>query len=251
VYCWACANAIRFGQVKDSEEWRTKLPTINMSKVNKKWRKRDGRIFFPSTHDITPFNLGECLTTLEHILEAGNEVLIVSKPHLLCIQEICDRFKDYKQQILFRFTIGSPNNMTLQFWEPNAPTFNERHEALTTAFLRGFNTSVSCEPYLDEDITVLVKVMLPLVTDAVWIGPMNKMETRVKFRGISYKEALDDAALWTDEEWNHWNRVKACQKKSDFEVLYARFKDNPKVKWKDAIKKALGLEKPKDIGMDV
>jgi hypothetical protein len=34
-------------------------------------------------------------------------------------------------------------------------------------------------------------------------------------------------------------------------VLYTRFKDNPKVKWKDAIKKALNLPEPEDIGMDV
>jgi DNA repair photolyase len=224
-----------------------------MDKVNKKWHKAKGTIMFPTTHDITPRNIGHCISVLDKMLRAGNNVLIVSKPHLNCIQAICDAFPMYKEQILFRFTIGSMNNMTLQFWEPGAPTYDERKEALKWAFDIGYHTSVSSEPYLDAGIADMAEDLLPYINDAIWIGPMNKMETRVKFRGISYKKQQDpkENSPWTPQEIQKWLEVKSCQTLDDFKNLYARFKDNKKVKWKNAIKEALGLDIPDDIGMDV
>ena len=34
-------------------------------------------------------------------------------------------------------------------------------------------------------------------------------------------------------------------------AIYNQFKDNPKIKWKDSIKKVVGLEMPAEPGMDV
>ena len=54
-YCFARANALRFGKISTSEEWAQEK--INYDQVNKRWRKRKGVIMFPTAHDITPANV--------------------------------------------------------------------------------------------------------------------------------------------------------------------------------------------------
>jgi len=129
---------------------------------------------FPGTHDITPDNFEACFTVLKKLLKVGNRVLVVSKPRLKLITKICDQLKDYKNHLLFRFTIGSSNNKILSFWEPNAPTYDERKEALKYAHRAGYRTSVSIEPMLDADnIEALVDDLAPFVNHSIWIGIMN------------------------------------------------------------------------------
>lgn len=77
---------------------------------------------------------------------AGNEILFVSKPHLEYILAIYYEFEDYKNNILFRFTIGSVNDETLHFWEPGAASFDERIASLKFAYDTGYQTSISCSP---------------------------------------------------------------------------------------------------------
>ena len=74
----------------------------------------------------------------------------MSKPHLDCIQAICQQFGDYREKILFRFTIGACDDTVLSFWEPGAPTYAERMASLQYAYEQGFQTSVSVEPMLDS-----------------------------------------------------------------------------------------------------
>ena len=135
-YCYARGMAVRFRQVKP-EEWKEER--IRWKDVRKRYRHFEGTVMFPSSHDITPQNLVACLIVLRKLLRAGNKVLVVSKPHLECIRVICRVFEDYKDQILFRFTIGASDNEILSFWEPNAPRFKERLESLRYAFGKGFN----------------------------------------------------------------------------------------------------------------
>ncbi|MEA3558943.1 MAG: hypothetical protein U9R75_06785 [Candidatus Thermoplasmatota archaeon] len=211
-----------------------------MDKVKKKWRKKQGTIMFPSTHDITPENLPECIQTIGNILEGGNHLLIVSKPHFRCIADICQSFRQYKDQILFRFTIGSMDSTNcLSFWEPGAPSFEERLGSLTYAFNAGYRTSVSSEPFLDDKVIDLFFKVEPYVTDSVWIGPMNKMEQRV------------DRTGWDKGSMHYWDLVKGSQTRAEIEIIYGALKDEPHVRWKDAIKDMLGLEKPTEVGMDI
>ena len=93
---------------------------------------------FPSSHDITPTNLAGCLVFLEELLRVGNQVLVVSKPHLDCIEAVCEKFGDYQGQILFRFTIGACDDSVLSFWEPGAPEYAERKASLEHAYSEGF-----------------------------------------------------------------------------------------------------------------
>lgn len=194
---------------------------------------------FPTTHDITPETLDVCLTAIATLLQCGHEVLIVTKPHLECIQSICLTFSHFREQILFRFTIGSADNAVLRFWEPNAPSFDERLKALEFASLLGFRTSVSCEPMLDDRVDrVLMSVGLR-VTDSIWIGKANQLHQRLVING-----AGPDVLSRADELLN-------LQDDKSIRALYNRYRGFPLVRWKDSIKKVVGVEMPRSAGLDI
>jgi len=169
-FCYARYDAInRWKTVASREAW--KKMTVIGNNVNKKHPKYKGTVMFPTTHDITPEVLDPCLKTIKNILVSGNDILIVSKPHLECVEKMCSELTEFKNHILFRFTIGALDNKILKFWEPGAPTFGERFNSLQHAFNAGFKTSVSCEPMLDSlGMVQLFDVLNPYVTDSIWIN---------------------------------------------------------------------------------
>lgn len=232
VYCYA-----RDGYEKKENELPWTEERTNLKFINTKWNKKDGVIMFPTQHDITPNNINDVLKVLDEILKNGNDVLIVSKPHIECIEKICNKFMNYKNNILFRFTIGSSKDEVLKIWEPGAPNFNERIQSLKLAYDKGFNTSVSCEPLLDNDLNdvyYLVNILKPFVTNSIWIGKMNYPEKRVK--GID-KEFMEIY----------------LSKQNDENILniYNEFKNDSIIKWKESIKEVVGLEIPKEKGLDI
>ena len=236
-YCYAKSMAVRFGR-KTVETWKDE--TVDVEKVSRRFTRKRGRIMFPTSHDITPGNLDHCMAALGNMLAAGNEVLVVSKPHLECIEAICGNFNRYRGNILFRFTIGSAHNHVLKFWDQNAPSFDERVESLKHAFHAGFKTSVSCEPLLDDDDDALVKALLPYVTDAIWFGIGNDMTRRLKLNGRGDHDTLQS-----------WKRLEAIQGNGFITALHGRHRGNPQIKWKDSIKKILGIERPEEKGLDI
>ena len=168
LYCYAKEMAIRFKK-KNPDTWKEE----ELREVKRYHRKRKGTIMIPSTHDITPEHLPEALIIIDNLLSIGNTLLIVTKPHLECVKSICDSFSRYKNQILFRFTIGSTNSDVLKYWEPSAPDFEERFESLQYAYNAGFETSISSEPMLDMEIRDLVTKCLPYITNSIWLGKFN------------------------------------------------------------------------------
>jgi uncharacterized Fe-S cluster-containing radical SAM superfamily protein len=236
-YCYAKAIAVQNGK-NTAGNWKNE--TVNVNKLSKGFRKREGRIMFPSSHDITPQHLTECITFLDHIIKPGNEVLLVSKPHLECIKAICDQFTHYKDKILFRFTIGSSDSAVLKFWEPGAPDFGERLAALNYAYSQGFQTSVSCEPMLDGNIDQVINMVSPFVTDSIWLGKMNKPGNRLAINGVNDPTTISRAKQLMTMHSDAW-----------IQELYTRYKDNPQIKWKESIKKVVGLDIPVEKGLDV
>ena len=233
-YCYSKAMAVRFKQLT-YDEWKEER--IRKEDVDKNYGLIKGTVMFPSSHDITPTNLSACLTVLGKLLKAGNRVLIVSKPHLECISKICDTFIEYKENILFRFSITACDDTILSFWEPNSPAYEERKECLKYAYGAGFKTSVSVEPMVDSDhIEDLVKDLSPLVTDAIWIGKMNYLGS-IRKDDESIKEAI--------------RKIKAGQTDEKIKLIYEKFKDNPMIKWKSSIKKIVGIPLPTEPGMDI
>ena len=171
-YCYAKKIAMRFGR-KTEDTW--KEMQIDKDKVGKSYRKREGRIMFPSSHDITPEILEDAVRVLKKMAE-HNSILIVTKPNLKCIQRLCYELQDYKESIEFRFTITSDQQETLDFWEPGAPSFKKRLEALRYATEGcGYYTSVSIEPFLSDPVP-LVNRLRHYHVHTIWIGPKNHIQ---------------------------------------------------------------------------
>jgi len=234
-YCYAKSMAIRFKR-KTEDSWE-KEEKRDLKKF--KAKKIDGTVMYPSTHDITPENIEVHIDFLRKLLEVGNDLLIVSKPHLSCIKKICDEFSNYKDNILFRFTIGSSNSELLKKWEPNAPDFNERLESVKYAFENGYKTSISCEPMLDDNIYSVIDLTDEYVTDSIWLGKLNSGKARLKFNKCF------------DEMKDELEKISNFQCNEKIFRLYNKYKDNPKIKWKESIKKVVGIELPKEKGLDI
>lgn len=241
-YCYALANAKRF-KLPQADDWGNETP--NTVALNKKYGKKKGTIMFPTTHDLTPANMKYTLPVLFKMLQAGNDVLVVSKPHWSVIEQICNECEEYKAQILFRFTIGSANDPTLGAWEPGAPNFMERWLTLGHAHKRGYRTSVSMEPLLEtneDDVVDLVNELLaPHVTDSIWIGKMNRPIERMKRNGYWEEDSDKEMA----------ERLIASQSDERILALYERLKNHPLVKWKESIKEVVGIEIPTEAGQDI
>ena len=234
LYCYAQGMAERYKRVQPGE-W-TK-PKIRQHDVNKKHPKYDGQVMFPSSYDLTPENWEYGRIVLKRLLASGNDVLIVSKPHLEVVRQICEEFGQYRPNILFRFTITAANDNILSIWEPFAPSYNERKQALRYAHEAGFQTSVSCEPMLDAaNIESLIVDLTPYVTHSIWVGKLNYLHT------------VKDTA---PAIMNEVARIKQEQSDAKILAIYDRLKDNPLVRWKDSIKKVVGLDRPDVTGLDI
>jgi len=223
-YCYAKIMAKRFGRSND-DAWKNM--EIKKDILSKNFKKRPGRVMFPSTHDIfdtSPFKEA-CFTVLERLLESGNDVLITTKPKFIIIQEIDRQFSHYEEQIQFRFTLTSIEDELLEFWEPNAPRFKERLTSLKYAFRRGFKTSVSIEPFLDYDPTELVETIAPFITESIWIGRMNYMSRK----------------NLSEEEKQYYNKIRKNYETSHLWEIYNKLKGHPLIRFKDSIRIQLGI----------
>lgn len=223
VYCYAKDMAIRFKR-KTPDTWKVEEP-VEMS--GKSYSRKNGEIMVPSSHDITPGNIGTAMIVLEKLLANGNNLLLVTKPNFECIKRIVDTFDERKTQLRFRFTIGSADSAVLKLWEPGAPSFEERFESLKYAFENGYSTSISCEPLLDEHFDNLYEKISPFVNGSIWVGKMNSAVKRVR----------DNTAGLFDME-----KVRELvDSQSDEKIieLYKRYNDDPKIEWKESIKKVV------------
>ena len=236
-YCYAQCMAIRYKRHTPAT-WL--IPEVIKPKITQRFGKKSGRTMFPSSHDIDPSNLDACLTVLGGMLGAGNDVLIVSKPHLECIRRLCAELGAFKRQITFRLTIGSADDAVLKAWEPYAPKFAERLASLRHAFEAGYRTSVSCEPMLDGDIYEVIRRARPYVTDSIWLGVANRLRGTMAINCPGDKAAMAMA-----------NSLISLMSDEFIHGLYARYKSDPLIKWKDSIKKVVGLKRPIEKGLDV
>jgi DNA repair photolyase len=222
-YCYARWYAVDRYARMSMDEWKDMK--VRDKDVRKGYKKYDGVVMFPSTHDITPEVTGPCLLVLEKLLNHGNEVLLVSKPHIEVIKEIVSRFAWATDQLRFRFTIGAVSDDVLGYWEPGAPKFMERRSALKIAHFAGFKTSISAEPLLDPaDVKRLFDLLSPFVNWEFWIGKLNKAESRVKLDDGD-RTMLDKLLAWQTDE-----RVME---------IYDTFKNESLIRWKDSYKEVI------------
>lgn len=243
LYCYARAQAIRFKR-KTPDTWRDEV--INREAVRKGYGKRAGRIMLPTTHDITEATVEHVGTVSRRLLLAGNELLIVSKPRPRLIERLLLRIQsheyDARRLVMFRFTIGSYLDSTLQFWEPYAPPFAERVAALYMCRRDGWQTSVSAEPMLEPRgrMVELVHMLAPFVTDSIWLGKMNQARARLKHNGVTFDGELIERL----------DAIERSQTDAELLKLYDALKDHPLVRWKESVKKVVGLELATEAGLD-
>ncbi|MHC4501824.1 MAG: radical SAM family protein [Planctomycetota bacterium] len=227
-YCYARYNAVhRFKRVR-ADHWPH--PRIDLARTTKKRKRLKGAVMFPTQHDITPKTLQACMTVIELNLRAGNRMLIVSKPHLYCIHRIMWNFHQWRDMILFRFTIGTTKDEILRFWEPGAPCYDERRACLELAWEKEWQTSVSAEPLLlptVEHARALVADLEGVVSQSIWIGTLNKASQRIV-------HDTGDVAM-------RLQPILDGQTKDNMRAIYEALKDHPLVRWKDSYKKLLGL----------
>jgi DNA repair photolyase len=226
LYCYAAANAKRFA-LRNREDWAREELT-KRSEITS-YPARAGVIMFPSSHDITPFNVDAYIRVARLILAKKNRLLIVTKPSLACVDKIMRELDVYREQILFRFTIGATNEALTALWEPGAPDPLERLDALALAEERGFARSISIEPMLAgvEETMRVVKNVAPWGPATIWIGKMNKIRLRV-----------DDQ---TPEILAAMRLVEDQQRDSEILRLYEALPAAlyPTIRWKDSIKLVL------------
>ncbi|MGD1832517.1 MAG: radical SAM protein [Sphaerochaetaceae bacterium] len=222
-YCYAKEMAIRFKR-KTPDNWKLEEP---VSMKGKSFSKKNGRIMIPSSHDITPGNIDLAVEVIGELLSNGNELLIVTKPHFSCVKRLVDEFMEFRDNIQFRFTIGSASTDTLLLWEPGATGFDERLDSLKYAFNRGFSTTISAEPLLDEDIDDLYDALSPYVNGSIWVGKMNFPDRRVKMNGAS------------SDVPEYVRSLVAAQCDENIIDIWKKYKDNPMIEWKESIKKVI------------
>lgn len=221
LYCYAAHSANRFN-LRKREDWATEELTKRAAITS--YPARDGVVMFPSSHDITPFNLDVYIRVARLILSKGNRLLIVSKPRVECVDAMIWAFSGFKDQILFRFTIGTIDPGVSKFWEPGAPLPLERILSLANAWEAGYSTSVSVEPMLSGRFGAadVFHEVAPYVTETVWIGKMNKALLRVD---KAHKEAVMS--------------VLEMQRDEEIIKLVDDLKAYPQIRWKDSVKEVL------------
>ena len=234
-YCYGRFDQVERHKTLTAKEWR--ICRIHEDDVERVWPLYPGQVMFPTTHDILPENLAACMRVIGGLLSAGNRVLVVTKPHLACIEELCRAFTGYRERLLFRFTITARDPALLSFWEPGAPRYPERKASLSHAHGAGFATSVSVEPMLDTgDVVAMVRELLPWVTHSIWLGKMNRIAERVAVDGAEAEEAV--------------RKIHEGQSDDKIRDLYRQLRDEPLLRWKESIKQVLGLPLAQQAGED-
>ncbi len=92
---------------------------------------------------------------------------------------------------------------------------------------------------LDDRIDRVVEAVHPFVTDSIWLGKSNRL------RSILPQNCPNDA-----EAMRKGEQLMATQDDAAIQTLYARYQNDPKIKWKDSIKAVVGLDRPTSAGLD-
>lgn len=235
-YCYARTKALKNNIIGSAADWTT-VKCIEED-LTRDYPLFPGQVMFPASHDIVEENLDDCLRVIGRLLAKNNRVLIVSKPFPDMVERLCDEFVRWKQQILFRFTITARDAKILAFWEPGAPGYQQRRQSLEYAHSRAFATSVSIEPMLDaDDIFGLVEEVSPFVSHSIWIGLMNKISARVT---VECETTRREVA-----------RIEAGQSDLRIKHIHGQLKNIPLLRWKESIKKVVGLPEATSAGLDI
>lgn len=276
LYCYARANALRFGRIKSGEEWTDEQ--VNVVAANRDRRKYTGRVMFPTTHDITAGNAGACLAVLVNLLLAGNDVLVVSKAglHVPALLDLARSLAGGKGKVELRVSLSCLDARIAAFWEPGAPSPADRLEAMRRTRDDGTRVSVAIEPLLEpERLDYIVRIASENCSHdgEIWIGAANRLRERTAWipnkeygtatlvpaaggatvevgTGLATVESV--LALYAADparadpldlplEWEICG-IEAGQRPEAMRRIYKTLKINPQIRWKDSYQKVLGID---------
>lgn len=86
----------------------------------------------------------------------------------------------------------------------------------------------------------VVEKVLPYVTETIWLGKPNNLIGRLSMNGYKNDRLTMERA----------RRLMKTLSDEYILNLYARYQDNPKIRWKDSIKKVIGIEFSTEVGLD-
>jgi DNA repair photolyase len=134
---------------------------------------------------------------------------------------------EYRAQVEFRFTFTSMNEERIKFYEPRAPTFEDRFKVLKYAKFQHFKTSISLEPYLDdnEELIQMISLLNGQTNGDIWLGVMSNIP-RSKIKQEEYQ------------------RLRKNYSQDNLLELTKRLYNFPQVRFKDSISKVLGISRP-------
>lgn len=220
LYCYASLKAAQYKR-RTRDQWHEMKPN---ARSKRPVRFLKGGVMFPTTHDIHARHIHWWGPFLHRLLEAGNDVLIVTKPECEAVRYICNTYENpfWRDHIEFRFTIGTYDDRVAEYWEPHAPKPSERLLALSYALSKGFKCSISMEPLLVEQPKEMINALfMGRVTGEIWIGMMNH---------IKLNSTIPEQA-----------RQIKIQSRENLQRVYDSLKDNPQIRWKDSVRDLLGV----------
>ena len=90
---------------------------------------------------------------------------------------------------------------------------------------------------LDRYIDRVIEAVKPYVTDSVWLGKAGQLRCHIALN------CPDD-----DEVKAAADRLIAWQSDAEIKALYEKYGHDPIIKWKDSIKKVVGIDRPTEAG---
>jgi len=235
-YCYAHSEGATKGWSKILTSWDK--PAVRINSYRKKHKKYDTQVMCFGSHDITENNIITAIPIVRKLLDKDNKVVIVSKPRLSVIKQLCREFQGHKDKIVLRFTITTTNQALMSFWERNASSYKERKECLKYAYEEGWQTSVAVEPILDiDDADNLVAELVPFVKHSMWFGLMSNIDKNVKGNSPEIQAAKE--------------KIKKDQVIDRIKALVLKHYLNSKIFWKNNIVAQLGWETPPEPAMDI
>lgn len=221
IYCYSAVHAVDKGYVSCRAKWANDFLKKQVPSFKNYY---DSVVHYPTNHDITQKHLERHCQAIREILEAGNTLVITTKPRLSCMAAVAEVCAGYENEVTFNLTITTLDEDQSVFWERWAPLPAERIAALKFLHEKGFKIKVTAEPLLQGvDSALQIYAAVIPYAEEVCFGVMNKVESRV-----------DNS---TPENVAAIAKIQRYQSKENMKFLHATLKSLPKVSFKESISK--------------
>jgi len=202
------------------DEWHVEL--FKARAFDKKIGPTNWVLSFPSSHDVTLFNVTAFIRLGKMMLDAGNALIIHTKPRMDCLTQLLAEFAPWKEMVRLSFGITSMDDSLSSFWEPNAPMPKERLQCLQMACAAGYRTSVHISPMLGgvDDVSAVVEAAAPAVTDIITLKIMRP--------GLDKLKPMVDMP---EEIIRAYVALQLRQRDKDFPELRRIYLNHPKFRW--------------------